>query len=104
MIVRTSLRVRVDLRVKAGLGSRLGEPRPRKPGSEEPAVAETGILAGPLPFVVVLLSCTVVLPPCTVILLEIKSLSGLLMVVKSCEGFFYQMTILEQSKAERRKF
>ena len=80
MIAGVSSGARVDLKVKAGLGSGLGKPGPRKPNLKEPAIAELGVLAGLLLFAMVLL-------PCAIASLKVESSSDLLEVAKLCRGF-----------------
>lgn len=76
MIAGVGSEVEVNWRIKTCLGSRPGEFGFKKFRFGEPEVIDTNILVGFLLFTVILLSCAIVL-------LEAKSISGLLETAKS---------------------
>ncbi len=82
VIAGVGLGAGVDLGVEACPGSKPGEPDPG-----EPEVAEPNVLAGLLPFAVVLLSCVIAPISYTVVLLGVESLSGSLETAEPYSGF-----------------
>lgn len=71
MIAEVGSKVRIDMRARASPGSGT-----RKLDPKESKIVEPGALTGPLFFAVVLLSCTIVLTFCAIVLLGAKILSG----------------------------
>lgn len=81
MIIGIDSKIEVDLQVRADLGFRPGKLKPREPRLGEPGIEESGALAHPLCFIIVL-------PSCVVASLRAESLSGLLEIAEFYWGFF----------------
>lgn len=82
------MRVRVGLEVRTGPSFELGEFNFGEPSFEERGVVESNVLVSLLSFTIILLSYAMAPLPCVIVLLEAKSSSGSLRVIKPREEFF----------------